>query len=50
VDGKCLAACVDGACGTGFECKVGFCHKVVSCFDRNACGGADCVDGACTEL
>ncbi|HRE89433.1 MAG TPA: hypothetical protein PK095_09855 [Myxococcota bacterium] len=50
VDGKCLATCTDSTCDAGFECKVGFCHKVVSCFDRDDCGGADCVDGTCTEL
>lgn len=50
VDGKCLATCTDSSCEAGFECKVGYCHKVVSCFDREDCSGADCVNGACTEL
>ena len=50
VDGKCLTTCQSGTCDAGFECKVGYCHKSVSCFDRTDCGGADCVNGACTEL
>lgn len=50
VDGKCLSACDNGTCAAGFECKVGYCNRVVSCFDRADCGGADCIDGACTAL
>lgn len=50
VDGKCLSACVNGACDNGYACAFGYCQRVVSCFDRDDCGGADCVDGSCTEL
>jgi len=47
VDGKCLAACVSGACGAGLSCDLGYCSRATTCFDTTACGGKDCVDGAC---
>ncbi len=50
VDGKCLTPCENGICGAGFECRFSYCQRTATCFDRADCGGADCVDGTCTEL
>ncbi|MCC6624486.1 MAG: hypothetical protein IT385_24780 [Deltaproteobacteria bacterium] len=48
IDGKCLAACGDG-CADGFECKFDRCSPIATCFDQADCGGADCVNGACSD-